>query len=1397
MRKNGVSSLANRWLNKSYKILAITVVFFAVLISTLRILLPYAQEYRQELQNQINARFDSNIAFLGAMSIEWTQDGPLLIAENVRILQTEAANVFIQKIDFQLDFWGSIRQQRIQTKNLKLSGAKIYINASMMESLSSSSSEKSLITNTFELFLEQITKFSLQDSQLVLRRESTNHVINIDELRWLNEGERHRANGNVIIAGLTENTLKLKLDVIGDSLIDMRGQMYLEAKNLDITPWLGSTLSLDDKDTDADINFQAWMSIDKGLPRTMNINLGKSDISYQYNQEAHRLQILDGDIQVNHLDNLNKLSINSNDIELFTENYAWQPFNFSFVKNDENEFFYVSSVDLEGVTGLLPLFLSHSQSLSVIDTLSPKGELNHLYLRKLSDSWQAVSDFSHVSSQYNKGIPGIKNASGQFVFSEDDFYVNLLAKAGELDFGENFNKPLPYEKLLAQVKAYHDSNGWNLQFSDISLDSHELTLQADVGVKIPKDGQASMSLLSTVNNVDASNIPHYYPQLLMGDNLVNYLTRSIEIGKAEQAVVLFNGKFTDFPFKDNSGVFTVNAELVDGVFSFDPNWPAIQAFNANLNFTNDSMLIKGRSGRLQSIKIKDVEAEISSLSDERVLTVDAHFMDAVSGNMSRLMNNSPLSGSVGETLKELAISGLINGHFNLNLPLKSMEDVVAQGTITFNNNQMNLQTPSMFFTALNGDLSFRNDVVTANNLSVKWEGLPLTIKVNAQNQPDLYHTQLNINALWHQQEWQTHLPKKLHPYAKGDVNLESNLNLNMHHDGEFTYDVKIASLLKELTLELPAPYAKRSQDEKHLQAYALGNKLTSTLEVSLDDNLNFYGVLDHSKETFTKSHLVLGQDSILLPLEGFYITTQLDEINFSEWQPFIFDIVDATQKELSSNAPISTGTPIAEVKKSLLPAPEKIRGKIAGIDVYGQKFTDISFDLLDEKLWWKLSLNAKEIRSETKFYSDWIKDGVEIDADFIHLAWQDVPLTGDVKSEVEANVQNTLESTALDSAKFDSTKLEPTTEVKNTGTLANEGSPNLTAINENKLATNKSTILNPIEKVVETSGIDRDELFSNMPKLKVKCDSCTLGVTDFGKVSFEVVREASDIIKIQDFKAKRGKSNANFNLVWQHNDEISNTQIIGDLRLEDIEQEIKHYGYPSTIRDSSLTTKYDVSWQDAPSHFDMNSLNGNLGVKLDDGYLAEVSDKGTRIFSILSLQSLVRKLTLDFRDIFSDGMFYTEIKGDFSINEGVLYTQNTRMKGAAGDLNVKGNTNLIKHLVDYRLSYKPNLTSSLPVLAWIATLNPVTFLAGVALNEVITSQVVSEINFELTGDITNPVLKEVDRKSKDITVGRSTPPQVVETKILPKTESTNKNIQNQFIAPVKNDNEPQANKFNG
>jgi uncharacterized protein YhdP len=57
-----------------------------------------------------------------------------------------------------------------------------------------------------------------------------------------------------------------------------------------------------------------------------------------------------------------------------------------------------------------------------------------------------------------------------------------------------------------------------------------------------------------------------------------------------------------------------------------------------------------------------------------------------------------------------------------------------------------------------------------------------------------------------------------------------------------------------------------------------------------------------------------------------------------------------------------------------------------------------------------------------------------------------------------------------------------------------------------------------------------------------------------------------------------------------------------------------------------------------------------------------------RLLGVLSLQSLTRRVKLDFTDVFSDGFAFDSITGDARISKGVFVSDNVHMKGPAADV---------------------------------------------------------------------------------------------------------------------------------
>jgi uncharacterized protein (TIGR02099 family) len=1291
-----IVSTSNRWLNSLYKTVAILLVALAVLISAFRLFLPYVHYYRIPLQNYLNEKSQANMS-IGTLSMIWQRSGPTLVIGDVQVFKTENASVFIKQLELQVDFWQTISTQNLISKNLIISGAKVDISDKLWlvnkgdDVEKKADNEVNNIEVISNLFLSRIKHFSVRDSQIIVKNKTISRSIRLNQLRWLNEGDRHQAEGSLVLNGLSSNNVKLKVDLQGEHARALTGQVYLQANHIDITPWLDKILVLDDDKIKTDINFSAWLKVSQSNIKRLHIDVAESSMSWFFDKTEQKLSLDQGQLLLVRGKREHNFKLYSTPLSLQINDKPTQTFTTMLTKQASNFSLHLSEIDMAMLSYLTPLIVEKKVTRDLLSDMALSGKVSDLFIRKKNDELQIVSNLFAFNTSYSHGVPGIDNVSGQLSYNHKYLSVSFEAKEGNLDFNKLFVQAFPYKTLSGQLNASVDDNGWALTIEKLDLVSKEINLSAQMKIEAPIQGETNVALLANVTNGNAGLVGRYLPLSMMSGELVNYLNAAVVSGRIEEAQILINGPISRFPFSDGSGVFVVDAELSKSEFKFFESWPAITDFVANLNFTNNAMLITGRDGELTGLDVKGIRVGIADLAEGQILTVDAEIKPTPAHYIGDLMSQSSLKGSVGSVLEQLQIKGEVSGDFHLNLPLNNSEKAVAYGTINFDNNEVALQTPRMDFSDVYGQLSFSNDKISTKYLSLQWQGLPVLLDINGMNKADYYDTDINLTARWKASEWLTHVPESLQQYVQGDLPWYGKLSLNQHHQGGFSYTGDFVSDLINTELILPELYANNKIQKNKLTVQISGQTAQSKMVLNYSDKMKFSGVLDHSDNTFTRANLMLGEGSMLLASDGFHITTKLAQADFSVWQPLISDVLNSINQ--------STSTTDKKESRPLLATPKRIRGSIGQLSILGQQLNNVSFNLLDKPQWWLLQLNAKETRSQIKIYPHWLTQGLDINAEFLRL-----PKT-DEKEEV-------------------------------------------------KLAQVSKSTNKTINKA------ENDIIFANTPSIKFHCDSCSIGLLDLGEIDANIKRVDQQTIEFTDFNARRNKTTLALSGLWQHNDEVSTTTLTGKLLVDDIEAELQALGYESIIKDSGGKMKVNLNWAGGLHDFNINQLDGSINARLDDGYLADIKDKA-RMFSVLSLQSLVRKLTLDFRDIFSDGMFYSRIKGDYQLKKGLLTTDNTEMSGTAGDLFMRGHTDLTSGELDYTMSYKPNLTSSLPVLAWIATLNPVTFLAGVAIDQVIKSQVVSEFTFELTGTVDNPDFKEVDRKSKNISVDATIPPEDV------------------------------------
>lgn len=209
----------------------------------------------------------------------------------------------------------------------------------------------------------------------------------------------------------------------------------------------------------------------------------------------------------------------------------------------------------------------------------------------------------------------------------------------------------------------------------------------------------------------------------------------------------------------------------------------------------------------------------------------------------------------------------------------------------------------------------------------------------------------------------------------------------------------------------------------------------------------------------------------------------------------------------------------------------------------------------------------------------------------------------------------------------------------------------------------------------------------------------------------------------------------------------SETRLHGKASSSNVSDLLNSLGFDvHNIVSSKGQVDFNLNWFAAPYALTLAAMNGNAAMNLGPGRIVELSqttgakmDLG-RMLSIFSLQTIPRRLSFDFSDVFQKGYSFDSLRGDFKFENGNAYTNNTQFDGPVARVAISGRIGLAEKDYDFILSVTPYVTSSIPVAATLLTGQPVIGIAAWAVDKVISSGVsnVTTYYYHVTGPWSNP-----------------------------------------------------------
>lgn len=259
----------------------------------------------------------------------------------------------------------------------------------------------------------------------------------------------------------------------------------------------------------------------------------------------------------------------------------------------------------------------------------------------------------------------------------------------------------------------------------------------------------------------------------------------------------------------------------------------------------------------------------------------------------------------------------------------------------------------------------------------------------------------------------------------------------------------------------------------------------------------------------------------------------------------------------------------------------------------------------------------------------------------------------------------------------------------------------------------KSLVIPPASPSLRDIPTKQDESAKDMPTLDVVADSFEVKQKKLGRLELFAAYDAgASSSRLDDAwvvdRFRLGNADYAFDakgrwLNWMRSPQ---TTMNFHLDVTNVGHFLAMFGYPDMVARGQATLSGQVSWAGGPKDIDFPSLSGNLVVDARSGQFLKVDPGIGKLIGILSLQSLPRRITLDFRDVFSQGFAFDTISANVAVNRGVLSSKDFRMDGPAAKVAISGQADLASETQNLQVQVVPQLGDSV-ALAGAAIGGPV------------------------------------------------------------------------------------------
>jgi len=1166
-------------------------------------------------------------------------------------------------------------------------------------------------------FGAQAPELVMSDVALVVQNHWLNHEVRLDATPPAELGQRFSVRGKFKQAPWQRT---------GD-VAKWRGLLFADAPHLDLSTlrqWWA--MDPDRSLLEGRGALRLWADVANAHIVGMSADMALDEVkaSLGANLKPLALQHVHGRLGASWLGD--EISINSEDLVFDTQDGAHWPGGVLRAKwKTDNASAGTLSADRLDLAALVQI----SQRLPLPDTVrsllaraQPQGQLD-----QLNATWQRTSaangvpelaytargnvqkfSLNHdmVADSPLVDLPGVQAAQLEFDVTQRGGKAKLSIQNGSLTLPLGLDEPqILLEDASAQLAWERNGDQVQVNFTQGKVSNPDLAGEFSGSWKSGVDSARPLGVLdltATLSRVQLVPIYRYLPNTLSA-SVRGHVHEAVKAGDASNVKIRLRGNLDDMPFDNPKlGEFRISAQIAQGQYAYaqaklgtplSQQWPSLMGLNGELVFERNALRFKGNTQLAGAPKViwRKVEAHIPNLN-KPVIGVAAEARGPLP-EMLAMVSQSALNDLTGQVLGQSQASGDADYKLNLSVPLDALNKTKVQGSVSFNDNELQVMPGIPVLSRTRGMLQFTERGLSLKNLRTRALGGDaqieggLSFEAAAGESPLQLKINGSVTAEGLRQARELGFASRLAQRATGFSSYAATLGLRRGQP-----ELLITSDLRGMALDLPAPLNKLAPStlplrlETQLTRESLAPKsrvLHDQIKVTIGRMLSLVYERDLSGTSarVVRGGIAVGPDvvdNLTSRDSGVGLTLQLPFVDLDAWNQALsqftgLPLVNAAGKN-AKTAFVGQEAVVSDEVQDYVPNAVVLRADQIKVAERAIHHVLVGGTRVGEV--WRANLSAEELNGSAEVRPANGNTPAQL---FARLAYLNIP------PSLVPEVENLLTEEPSSIPALDIVVNELTLRGKKLGRLEIEAINRVGANAAREWHLNKLNLILP-EATLSASG----NWTADGPRLQRTRLNLLLDVRNSGEL-------------------------------------------------------LTRLGTPDAVRSGHGRLEGQVTWQGSPITLDFPSMAGKLNLNIEKGQFLKTDPGAARLLGVLNLQALPRRLSLDFSDVFSEGFAFDFVRGDVRIEQGVAMTNNLQMKGVVAGALLEGRADLARETQDLKVVVVPEINAGTASL-YMATINPVigltSYLAQLLLSRPLVRAGTSE--FRIDGTWANPRVTKVD-----------------------------------------------------